>query len=212
MPLVKRGMIKAAAHITGGGLIENVPRILPAHLAAKINCHSWKMPKIFMFLQELGHLESLELFRTFNCGIGMVIIVDNLIAGEVFQKLGTVESIAKIGNIQKRKRNEEQVILVDPDFMIDHQNKNLRTKRANVAIFISGTGTNAINLIEQATNPRSRCNIRIVISNNPDAKGLEAARKLGIEAICVPHGTNRQLFEQKLHFVSFHRFQLKKKL
>lgn len=202
LPLIKRDWIKGSAHITGGGLVENVPRILPKHLLAKINCSSWRIPEIFKFLQKLGNVNPQEMFRTFNCGIGMVIIVEENRAKEVYQKLSGVEQISIIGRIEKRENHPEQVILENPESIVNYDSGyGLNTRRANVAILISGTGSNAINLIEQASNPLSSCNIRVVISNKEDAKGLEAAKERGIEAICVPHGNDRQLFEEKIHQV-----------
>lgn len=68
------GAIKALAHITGGGLLENVPRVLPTSLAARIDLAAWRAPAVFGWLQRLGGLDTSELLRTFNCGIGLVIV------------------------------------------------------------------------------------------------------------------------------------------
>ncbi len=67
--------LKALAHITGGGLTENVPRVLPERVCAEINLGSWQWPGIFHWLQETGNVETKEMYRTFNCGIGMVLVV-----------------------------------------------------------------------------------------------------------------------------------------
>ena len=67
--------LKAAAHITGGGLTENVPRVLPAGTCAEIDPGSWQWPGIFHWLQETGNIGTKEMYRTFNCGIGMVLVV-----------------------------------------------------------------------------------------------------------------------------------------
>ncbi len=69
------GAIKALAHITGGGLTENVPRVLPASVAARIDLASWQAPAVFGWLARAGRLEGAEMLRTFNCGIGMVVVV-----------------------------------------------------------------------------------------------------------------------------------------
>jgi phosphoribosylaminoimidazole synthetase len=74
---IKTGKVKGLAHITGGGLIENIPRILPKDLDFEIDYSSWKLPEIFQFLQKAGNVEDLEMRRTFNCGIGMVLIVNS---------------------------------------------------------------------------------------------------------------------------------------
>ncbi|MBS0288549.1 MAG: phosphoribosylformylglycinamidine cyclo-ligase [Proteobacteria bacterium] len=75
LALVKAKLLKGAAHITGGGFIDNIPRILPEHLAARLDCDSWILPPIFSWLQEQGQITQTELRRTFNCGVGMVICV-----------------------------------------------------------------------------------------------------------------------------------------
>jgi phosphoribosylformylglycinamidine cyclo-ligase len=72
---IKTGKVKALAHITGGGLVENIPRVLPKNLTADINYSSWQLPELFQFLQNEGNVENHEMHRTFNCGIGMVLVV-----------------------------------------------------------------------------------------------------------------------------------------
>jgi phosphoribosylformylglycinamidine cyclo-ligase len=75
LALAETGILKGAAHITGGGLIENIPRVLPADYAAFLDESSWNLPPIFEWLQSTGNLSSVELRRTFNCGIGMIVCV-----------------------------------------------------------------------------------------------------------------------------------------
>lgn len=74
-PLLERGKIRALAHITGGGFQGNIPRVLPAGLGARIRTRSWSVPPIFRLIQEGGRIGDAEMFRTFNMGIGMVVIV-----------------------------------------------------------------------------------------------------------------------------------------
>lgn len=68
--------IHAIAHITGGGLIDNIPRVLPEDCSAEIDLGSWALPEVFRWLQSAGNIEAMEMYRTFNCGIGMVLVVD----------------------------------------------------------------------------------------------------------------------------------------
>jgi phosphoribosylformylglycinamidine cyclo-ligase len=75
LPLVRSGRIHALAHITGGGLLENIPRVLPEGLHAYVDADSWAQPRLMAFLQAQGNIEPEEMARTFNCGIGMVLIV-----------------------------------------------------------------------------------------------------------------------------------------
>ncbi len=67
--------VNAIAHITGGGLIENVPRVIPDNLSVEIDAHSWQRPPIFNWLQEQGNIDPHEMYKTFNCGVGMVVCV-----------------------------------------------------------------------------------------------------------------------------------------
>jgi len=100
LPFIRAGRIHALAHITGGGLLENVPRVLPAGLHAAIDADAWEQPRLMAFLQAQGHIEPGEMARTFNCGIGMVLAVapdqtDSLIAdltsvGEQVFPIGTI--------------------------------------------------------------------------------------------------------------------------
>ncbi len=76
LALSKACPINAIAHITGGGLVENIPRVLPDHLGARIDLSSWQLTPVFTWLQQTGNVEQLEMLRTFNCGVGMVLAVD----------------------------------------------------------------------------------------------------------------------------------------
>lgn len=72
---IKKGYVKGLSHITGGGFLENIPRVMPNGLLADINCDTWKLPDVFRWLQQEGNIETREMARTFNCGIGMVVVV-----------------------------------------------------------------------------------------------------------------------------------------
>lgn len=75
VPMIAKGKIKGLAHITGGGITDNVPRMLPDHLSPKIDFSTWPRPAVFKWLQETGNVEEAEMRRAFNCGIGMVLCV-----------------------------------------------------------------------------------------------------------------------------------------
>ncbi|MBV8378194.1 MAG: phosphoribosylformylglycinamidine cyclo-ligase [Verrucomicrobia bacterium] len=83
MALVPAGIIKGAAHITGGGLVDNLPRILPAACDALIKTSSWKVPPIFQLIQRGGDVGREEMYQVFNMGVGMVLVVSKLHASEV---------------------------------------------------------------------------------------------------------------------------------
>ncbi|MEK9872472.1 MAG: phosphoribosylformylglycinamidine cyclo-ligase [Betaproteobacteria bacterium] len=110
---LKTDTIKGLAHITGGGLVENIPRILPDHTVAEIQLGSWSRPALFDWLQGAGNVEVLEMNRVFNCGIGMVVICDksnSTALKELFMKLG--EQVFEIGTIRQRNGNEHQTQLI----------------------------------------------------------------------------------------------------
>ncbi len=101
LPMVRKGLIHAIAHITGGGLLENIPRVLPAGLHAHIDADSWVQPRLMAFLQAQGNIEPEEMARTFNCGIGMAIAVDEGDVAEVTAALETAgETVHLIGHIK----------------------------------------------------------------------------------------------------------------
>lgn len=111
--LKKEFNIKGIAHITGGGLTENIPRILPGICKAKIFKDSWRIPSIFQIIQRAGRIEEMEMLRTFNCGIGMVIIVAGKDAGNAIKRLKAIkETPFLIGNIEKRTPKEDPVVII----------------------------------------------------------------------------------------------------
>jgi phosphoribosylformylglycinamidine cyclo-ligase len=75
LSLINKLPVNAISHITGGGLLENLPRVLPSHLAAKIDPTSWELPEIFQWLQTEGNIDITEMYRVLNCGVGMVVVV-----------------------------------------------------------------------------------------------------------------------------------------
>ena len=105
LPLLNAGRIHGLAHITGGGLLENIPRVLPAGCHATIDADAWEQPRLMAFLQAQGNIEPEEMARTFNCGIGMAVIVAQgdtesvaqalRDAGETVHTIGTVHAGAR---------------------------------------------------------------------------------------------------------------------
>ncbi|MDD5542405.1 MAG: phosphoribosylformylglycinamidine cyclo-ligase [Acidobacteriia bacterium] len=108
--LIDRGVIKGLAHITGGGFTENIPRILPRNCQAQISVGTWPVPPIFEVLKRLGNLEFGEMVRTFNMGIGMVVIVEeSKVSAAVSQFKKLKEKFYVIGKVI---RGEKKVIFV----------------------------------------------------------------------------------------------------
>ena len=97
------------AHITGGGLLENIPRVLPENTQAVINKNSWQLPEIFQWLQKNGNVETNEMHRTFNCGVGMVLMTDASDADAIIEVLkANGEEAWQLGTIETG--DKEQVI------------------------------------------------------------------------------------------------------
>lgn len=76
LPFLRAGKVNAMAHITGGGLTENIPRVLPNDCVAEIDRSSWQLPAVFQWLQQQGNVADAEMMKTFNCGVGMVLVVE----------------------------------------------------------------------------------------------------------------------------------------
>jgi phosphoribosylformylglycinamidine cyclo-ligase len=109
---LRSGGVKAFAHITGGGLIENIPRVLPATLAAEIDVRSWRLPPVFRWLAETAKIARDEMARTFNCGIGMVAVVAPEAAEAVSAALVQAgERVHRIGRIVPRPVDEAGTLL-----------------------------------------------------------------------------------------------------
>ena len=98
--LLKNVRIKAMAHITGGGFIDNIPRVLPEGVAVEINKSNWNTPRIFRMIQEKGRIKDKEMFRTFNMGIGMVLVLSPQAASKALMLLHRMKQKAwVIGNV-----------------------------------------------------------------------------------------------------------------
>jgi phosphoribosylformylglycinamidine cyclo-ligase len=108
MPLLREpyhpGLIRGMAHVTGGGLVENVPRMLPPGLQAAICADAWQRPAIFRWLQEAGGIADAEMYRVFNCGIGMVLAVAATDLARVLRSLESAgETACHLGEIVARQ-------------------------------------------------------------------------------------------------------------
>ncbi len=111
LALLDQVEVKTLAHITGGGITENLPRVLPQGLVAKINSGSWVVPPVFSWLQQMGNIETAEMFRTFNCGVGMIVCVSKE------QQQATLQSLTQqgetawlLGSIVEQTNQQARVI------------------------------------------------------------------------------------------------------
>ncbi|KAL8825952.1 MAG: hypothetical protein Q9170_007596 [Blastenia crenularia] len=107
LKVMNTALVKGVAHITGGGLLENVPRCLPGHLAAELDVGMWEVPGVFRWLQKSGRVENKEMARVFNMGVGMVVVVAEKDFGAVMEVLeGEGEKVMRIGKLAERSEGE----------------------------------------------------------------------------------------------------------
>ena len=105
--------VKGIAHITGGGLTENIPRVLPEAVKAVIEQSTWHRPELFRWLQREGQVAESEMHRVFNCGIGMCLVVAREHAVQALQLLNAAgEKAVQIGRIEARQDGEAQTIVI----------------------------------------------------------------------------------------------------
>jgi phosphoribosylformylglycinamidine cyclo-ligase len=111
LALMEKLEVKGMAHITGGGITGNLPRCLPENVAARVDPNSWTRPPLFGWLQQAGNVEATEMLRTFNCGIGMSVVVSASDAAAAISQLqASGETVWQIGEIVARPDGAEQVI------------------------------------------------------------------------------------------------------
>ncbi|SFX51463.1 phosphoribosylformylglycinamidine cyclo-ligase [Marinospirillum alkaliphilum] len=113
LPLIRANAgIHALSHITGGGLYENIPRVLPEDCKAELDLTHYQRPAVFNWMQDVGQVPEKEMYRTLNCGIGMVLAVDAAQAASLTEKLEAAgETVFQLGQISSRQASEEAVII-----------------------------------------------------------------------------------------------------
>ncbi|XP_074852827.1 trifunctional purine biosynthetic protein adenosine-3 isoform X3 [Carettochelys insculpta] len=189
LPVLRSGHVKAYAHITGGGLLENIPRVLPEPYGVVLDAHSWQIPEIFSWLQKEGNLSEEEMARTFNCGIGAILVVEEELAQQVLKDVQRHEEAWLIGKVFSRCTESARVevnnllrALQSHKLQFFHnciQDKT-QTSKVKVAVLISGTGTNLEALITSTKKSTSYARIVLVISNKSGVEGLRRAERAGI--------------------------------
>ncbi|RXN16627.1 trifunctional purine biosynthetic adenosine-3 [Labeo rohita] len=202
-PILRSGAVKAYAHITGGGLLENIPRVLPSELAVELDASRWRIPAVFSWLQQEGGLSEDEMSRTFNCGLGAVLVVSKQDAQRVLRLLQAQEEAWIVGSLAHKQPGAEAVVIRNLERSLKdspgrspdtsalqngaHHGEHASRKRTRVAVLISGTGTNLQALMEQVKKPSSSAEIVVVISNRPAVMGLKRAALAGIQTRVVDH-------------------------
>ncbi|BES96706.1 phosphoribosylglycinamide formyltransferase activity [Nesidiocoris tenuis] len=205
LPVVKTGKIKAIAHITGGGLTENIIRVLPDEMRVVLDATKWKIPPIFPWLSAVGDISESEMLRTFNCGVGLVLIVSPGNADDVVK---AIKSSSIVGSVAKKSPSEKGVLvnglssafspLMKPHIPHIIQQE---AKKKRIGVLISGSGTNLQSLIDSVADGRINGEIVLVISNKTGVQGLSRAEKAGIPSIVIPHTKfpTREAFEEDVH-------------
>ncbi len=186
--LFDRFAIKGLANITGGGIPENLPRVMPPNLACEIRRGSWPTPPIFQLIAKLGKVEQSEMDRTFNNGIGMIAVALPDRADEIVKYL-------------KRRKRPAYVIgmVVRGERGVRFAMNDARPP-VKLGVLISGEGTNLQAIIDAVERNELSADLRVVISNKPSARGLERARRHGIETIVIEHRgfPSREAFDTRL--------------
>ncbi|CAD6185322.1 unnamed protein product [Caenorhabditis auriculariae] len=202
LPVLKTGLVKGCAHITGGGLLENIVRVTDPNSdnAVEIDCASWPLPEIFQWLACHGPVSPTEMLKTFNCGIGMVLIVSQSVINEVERHLFEFDlEIRRIGMIVE-KQGDELITFKNKSSLFNYKAyPRCERRKVKVAILISGVGSNMVKLIERSRQADSNCEIVIVVSNNKDAPGLKTAASMGIRTAVNEHTRDRVTGDRKLY-------------
>ncbi|XP_054741633.1 trifunctional purine biosynthetic protein adenosine-3 [Anastrepha obliqua] len=203
LPLIRQGQVKALAHITGGGLTENIPRVLPKNLAVQLDATQWNIPPVFAWLSAQGNVESAEMQRTYNCGLGVILVVAPELEHSVLAELQYRERATRVGVVVERAQPEvPQVVVENFGRCLRRAQKMLARPRKRVAVLISGTGSNLQALMDACrdTSQGMHADIVLVISNKADALGIERAKKAGISTAVVSHKqyANREDFDAEM--------------
>ncbi|EDW51949.1 trifunctional purine biosynthetic protein adenosine-3 [Drosophila sechellia] len=203
--LISRGNhgIKALAHITGGGLSENIPRVLRKDLAVRLDANKFQLPPVFAWLAAAGNISSTELQRTYNCGLGMVLVVAPTEVENVLKELFYPQRAAVVGEVVARKDPKKpQVVVQNFEASLTRTQKMLSQRRKRVAVLISGTGSNLQALIDATRDSAQgiHADVVLVISNKPGVLGLQRATQAGIPSLVISHKdfASREVYDAEL--------------
>lgn len=186
--------MRSAAHITGGGIPGNLPRALPDHLGADLFTDSWSIPAIFRKIQELGNIDKREMFRTFNMGLGMILIIGKEDASDLLDQFEN----------NGIKASHVGVVTEKPGVRLDQPIQTLTPSVTPVpavprlAILGSGSGSNMGAICQAITRGELAAEIGCVISNNSSAYILQRARNLGLPALNISGKTHQENEQQNI--------------
>lgn len=205
VPLLKESKIKAIAHITGGGLLENIPRVLPKHLAVHLDADKMFIPPIFAWMRNVAQINNDELQRTYNCGIGLILIASKQAALEIETRLKFSLHAKIIGTVKTRKPTDHEAVQIDDRKFTASLQRTidiLQQPKKRVAVLISGTGSNLQALIDATndTNFGINAQIVLVLSNKSEAYGLKRAEAAGIPHKTISHLSFRSCTKPRVEF------------
>ena len=180
-PLLEREHVKGLAHITGGGITENVPRIFPERCGAKIDLTGWAIAALFQFIRDRGILSRDEMYRTFNMGIGLVVVCAARERRLRHQRRGASRQ-AERGAYRRRRPRPADGALPPLKLSCSPIHRPLSRR---IGVLISGRGSNLQSMIDATSEGQLDAQIAIVVSNCDDAAGLKRASEAGIETMCL---------------------------
>ncbi|XP_013144000.1 PREDICTED: trifunctional purine biosynthetic protein adenosine-3 [Papilio polytes] len=188
LPALQRGAVKAVAHVTGGGLLHNLPRVMPDCVRARLNAHWWHVHPVFAWIADTGSVKDEEMLRTFNCGIGMVLIVSPEDQADVMNITRSFGAMV-IGSVQARPAGGARVLVDNFASALDFTRRMPLLNNKRVAVLVSGGGSNLQALVEAAREP-AHCmcaEVALVVCNKPAAYALKRAEAAGIPALVFNH-------------------------
>lgn len=188
LPLLNSNLVKALAHVKTGGLVENISKILPQGFRVEVDAKQFHIPPVFGWLCKAGHLAEQEMLRTFNCGLGMTLIVGKEHAQTVLDELQSLRATL-IGRVQKSNTNGPNVSVANFAECLKTAQLTCCLPKKRIAVLISGSGSNLQALIDASrdTNFGIRGEIVFVLSNKSDVYGLERAAKAGVPSKVILH-------------------------
>ncbi|RVE50468.1 hypothetical protein evm_004893 [Chilo suppressalis] len=188
LPAIQCGRVKGIAHITGGGLVDNIPRVIPPSVRARLDAHCWNIHPVFGWIADAGSVSDDDMLRTFNCGLGMVLIVSPEDQAEVMNITRSWGAMV-VGSIQARPPGGARVVVDNFPSALDFTRRMPLLPRKKVAVLVSGNGSNFQALLDTCNDP-SQCmcaEVALCVSNKKDAFALARAEQAKIPTVVFNH-------------------------
>lgn len=183
-------------------MLENIPRVLTSKLGIHLDASKYIIPPVFGWLSASGNVQSLEMQRTFNCGIGVILVIDPKFESLIMDELKFSHRASKIGNVVKLAPGAPQVVVQRFEESLKRVQRQIAERRKRVGVLISGSGTNLRALIDASLDSTRGLNseIAVVISNKPNVLGLVRAQKAEIPNFFISHNdySSREAFDEEI--------------